>query len=95
MTDILVVEKLNKVFQKGENKVHALSGVNLKIKKGEFVAIMGPSGSGKTTLLNIIGCLDKSTKGNVLLDGKNIEEKRLDLFFNLQIYYQYLMPLKT
>jgi len=74
MTDILVVEKLNKVFQKGENKVHALSGVNLKIKKGEFVAIMGPSGSGKTTLLNIIGCLDKSTKGNVLLDGKNIEE---------------------
>jgi len=74
MTDILVVEKLNKFFQKGENKVHALSGVNLKIKKGEFVAIMGPSGSGKTTLLNIIGCLDKSTKGNVLLDGKNIEE---------------------
>jgi len=72
MTDILVVDGLYKVFQKGKNKVEALSGVNLNIKKGEFVAIMGPSGSGKTTLLNIIGCLDKSTNGNVILDGKNI-----------------------
>jgi len=72
MTDILVVDGLIKVFQKGKRKVHALSGVNLNIKKGDFVAIMGPSGSGKTTLLNIIGCLDKPTSGNVILDGKNI-----------------------
>ena len=72
MTDILVADNLVKVFQKGKSKVHALSGVNLKIKKGDFVAIMGPSGSGKTTLLNIIGCLDKSTNGNIIFNGKHI-----------------------
>jgi len=72
MNDILVVDGLSKVFQKGKSKVHALSCVNLKIKKGDFVAIMGPSGSGKTTLLNIIGCLDKSTNGNIIFNGKHI-----------------------
>jgi len=72
MNDILVVDGLSKVFQKGKSKVHALSGANLKIKKGDFVAIMGPSGSGKTTLLNIIGCLDKSTNGNIIFNGKHI-----------------------
>ena len=72
MSDILVVSDLSKVFQKGKIKVRALSEVNLNITKGDFVAIMGPSGSGKTTLLNILGCLDTSTSGNVILDGKNI-----------------------
>ena len=74
MTETLVIENLHKIFEKGGNKVKALSGVNIKIEKGEFVAIMGPSGSGKTTLLNILGCLDKPTSGNVIFDGKDISK---------------------
>ena len=53
----------------GENKVHALKGINMELKKGEFVAFMGPSGSGKTTLLNLIGVLDKPSKGKIYVDG--------------------------
>ncbi|MHA1200863.1 MAG: ABC transporter ATP-binding protein, partial [Candidatus Heimdallarchaeaceae archaeon] len=74
MNEIVVIENLDKIFEKGGNKVHALSGVNLKIKQGEFVVVMGPSGSGKTTLLNILGCLDRSTGGNVILDGRDVSK---------------------
>ena len=52
--------------------LHALDDVNLKVEKGEWLAIMGPSGSGKSTMMNIIGCMDKPSKGEVLLDGVNI-----------------------
>jgi putative ABC transport system ATP-binding protein len=69
---ILVIEGLTRVFQAGKHKVHALKGTDMVINKGDFVAIMGPSGSGKTTLLNILGCLDKPSKGNLVLDGVNI-----------------------
>lgn len=55
-------------------KVLALNNVNLEIEKGDFVSIIGPSGSGKTTLLSIIGCLDRPTKGEYLLNGKNVEK---------------------
>ena len=65
----VVLEDVYKVYTIGFQKVYALSGVSLKIDKGESVAIMGPSGSGKSTLLNMIGCLDKPTKGKVLIDG--------------------------
>ncbi len=69
---ILKTEDLGKVFNMGGRKIRALSEVGLQIKKGDFISIMGPSGSGKTTLLNMLGCLDKPTKGKVVLDGKDV-----------------------
>lgn len=62
------VVEVEKTYVLGENQVHALKGINLELKKGEFVAFMGPSGSGKTTLLNLIGVLDKPSKGKILVD---------------------------
>ena len=69
---ILQTEGLEKVFKMGGRTVRALSGVNMQVKKGDFISIMGPSGSGKTTLLNMLGCLDKPTKGKVILDGADV-----------------------
>ena len=66
---VLQLENLSKTYTLGKCDVPALSNLNLTVNAGEFVAIMGPSGSGKTTLLNVIGCIDKPTKGKVLLDG--------------------------
>jgi putative ABC transport system ATP-binding protein len=69
---VLKTENLSKKYVLGKREVNCLSSLNLEVKKGEFTAIMGPSGSGKTTLLNIIGCIDKPTKGKVLLDNIDI-----------------------
>jgi putative ABC transport system ATP-binding protein len=63
---------VEKTYKLGENQVHALKGVSLELKKGEFVAFMGPSGSGKTTLLNLIGVLDKPSKGKIYVDDIDI-----------------------
>jgi putative ABC transport system ATP-binding protein len=69
---ILKTEEMDKVFKMGGRTIRALSEVNLQVTKGDFIAIMGPSGSGKTTLLNMLGCLDKPTKGKVILDGADV-----------------------
>ncbi|MFX1392948.1 MAG: ABC transporter ATP-binding protein [Promethearchaeota archaeon] len=69
---MIQVFDLTKVYQMGEVEVRALDGINLKVKKGEFVSVMGPSGSGKTTLLNMIGALDNPTNGAVFIDGINV-----------------------
>jgi len=69
---VLKIEKLTKTYTLGKRGVQPLTDLNLDVKKGEFIAIMGPSGSGKTTLLNIIGAIDKPTKGKVLLDDVDI-----------------------
>jgi len=70
---IVRTKGLSKTFMMGGQEVHALTNVNLEIKKGEFVVIMGPSGSGKTTLLTLIGCLDKPTKGKIYLGRKSLD----------------------
>jgi len=70
--EIVRLENIRKVYENFGIKNEVLKGINLVIKKGEFVSIMGPSGSGKTTLMNIIGCLDTATSGKYYLDGKDI-----------------------
>src|SRR5512140_3634694 len=69
---LIQIDHLTKMYQLGEVEVHALRGVSLHVSKGEFVAIMGASGSGKSTFMNILGCLDKPTKGTYVLEGIDV-----------------------
>jgi len=69
---IIVVEDIHKSYLMGKEAVPALRGVSLDIQPGEFVCLMGPSGSGKTTLLNIVGGLDETSRGHVIVDGHNL-----------------------
>ena len=71
---IIQIDDVHKYYDLGETKVHALRGVNVRIERGEFVAIMGASGSGKSTFMNILGCLDKPTTGRYLLEGIAVSE---------------------
>ena len=80
---MITLKNIKKVFETEEVQTWALQGVDLEVKKGEFVAIMGPSGCGKSTLLNILGLLDTPTEGTYLLDGKDVsrmgEDERTEL----------------
>jgi putative ABC transport system ATP-binding protein len=69
---VIRVEEVNRYYNLGETRVHALRGVTLGIERGSFVAIMGASGSGKSTLMNILGCLDRPTSGRYFLDGIDV-----------------------
>jgi putative ABC transport system ATP-binding protein len=75
---IIEIDHLHKVYKTGDFEVHALRGVSLTIREGEFVAIMGTSGSGKSTMMNIIGCLDRPTRGKYILDGHDVSELSKD-----------------
>src|SRR5216110_4084101 len=71
---VIKTEALAKVYEMGAEQVHALRGVDVEIRKGEYVAIMGPSGSGKSTLMNLIGCLDSPSSGKYWLAGRLVSE---------------------
>jgi putative ABC transport system ATP-binding protein len=70
--EVIVTENLWKTYVMGDQEVHALRGVNLRIRYNEYVAIMGPSGSGKSTLMNLIGCLDSPSQGSYCLNGHDV-----------------------
>lgn len=72
--NVIKVKELTKTYKMGELEVQALRGVSFKIQKGEVISIMGPSGSGKSTLMNILGCLDRLTRGEYILDGENVSD---------------------
>jgi len=68
------VTQVEKIFRRGNEEIHVLSGLNLEVPKGDFLALMGPSGSGKSTLLNLIGGLDRATNGSVEIGGERIDQ---------------------
>lgn len=72
MENVIELNDIHKIYRVGDIDIHALRGITLNIKAGEFVSVMGPSGSGKSTLMNIIGCLDKPSSGNYIFEGKDI-----------------------
>jgi len=74
MSPVVQITDIHKIYESGEVPVHAVRGVSLSIQRGEFIALMGASGSGKSTLMNLLGCLDRQTKGTYLLDGIDIDE---------------------
>ncbi|MCT4662066.1 MAG: ABC transporter ATP-binding protein [Tissierellales bacterium] len=87
---MIKLNNVSKIYGKGAYENMALKNINLRIKKGEFVSIMGTSGCGKSTLLNIIGCMDKPTKGNVYINDKLVNkysDKKLSILRNSTISF--------
>ena len=85
---LIEVKNVYKIYNPGENEVHALDGISVSINRGEFVAIVGHSGSGKSTFMNMLGCLDTPTSGEYFLDGVNVanmSDDELSDIRNLQI----------
>ena len=75
---LIEMHGLTRVYQLGPQEIYALRGIDLIVEQGEYVAVMGPSGSGKSTLMNIIGCLDRPTSGQYILDGTPVEQMNDD-----------------
>jgi putative ABC transport system ATP-binding protein len=81
---VIEAKDLTKVYQMGDVEVRALRGLSMQVKRGEVVAVMGPSGSGKSTLMNIIGCLDRPTSGEYILDKENVSGLDDDQLANIR-----------
>jgi putative ABC transport system ATP-binding protein len=73
-TPLIRIDKVEKTFRRGPEEIHVLAGLSLTVPKGEFLALMGPSGSGKSSLLNLIGGLDRATRGSVEIGGERIDQ---------------------
>jgi len=84
MNNVIEARDLRKVYQMGEVEVEALRGVSFEIQRGEVVSIMGPSGSGKSTLMNTLGCLDRPTSGEYVLDGEAVASLNDDQLANIR-----------
>lgn len=102
MKNIISIKNIFKTYTPGNQEIKALDGISLNIKKGEYLAIMGASGSGKSTLMNILGCLDVPTKGDYLLNEKNVSimnDRELAKIRNLEIGFVFqtfnLLPRST
>ena len=78
--NIIELKEVHKIYRLGDAEINAVCDVNIKIKRGDFLAIVGPSGSGKSTMMNLVGALDMASRGDIFLDGQNIEHlKESDL----------------
>ena len=75
---LIKIRGIKKIYKMGTQEVRALNGIDLEIRKNEYVAIMGPSGSGKSTLMNLLGCLDTPTEGTYILNGTDVSQMRDD-----------------
>lgn len=84
MSDVISVINLHKIYKTGDIEVHALRGISLCIEKSEFITIMGSSGSGKSTFMNIIGCLDRPTRGEFYLDSVDVSDISRDELANIR-----------
>ncbi|MHA1973918.1 MAG: ABC transporter ATP-binding protein [Candidatus Hodarchaeales archaeon] len=80
------IRDLHKYYSIGDEKVHALRGINLKVKHGEYIVIMGPSGSGKTTLLNMVGALDTPSNGECFIDGLSLSDLNSQELSSLRVF---------
>ena len=96
-SNFLVVDakKVDLVFQTADTPVHALSGIDLEIKKGDFVSLIGPSGCGKTTLMRVIADLEKPTGGEIKVNGMSPEEARLERAYGYVFQAPVLYPWRT